>query len=496
MVRTSYMPLSQRESRRDDDNTSFAHPHHEDLSTSSLHFLLRGLRTTATTLVPSFLHRSPRNPRPVDVETSRVPSNSLSTDWLDGLRGVASFIVFLFHYCIWSHPSIRWGYGADGVDTGFLQLPIICLVTHGRAMVAIFFVISGYALSFSTLQSIQKKDHDKLFTRLSSSVFRRAIRLYLPALASAFLHYMAQRIGIKGRKDRVSTFRSDTTDFLVEIQSRMSPFSWSAQPIDAFYNQHLWTIPVEFRSSIILFVTVLGLSRTRCSVRMLTIIGLFFYSMIEHRWDTALFMAGIVLAEANLLQEQYVKILSSMDDDIEKGRVESAVSSTMRKSIQVTVNAGLVSLLIGGCYLASFPTKGSDTSPWFMWMHRLGSSDPEFNSRLWTSLGAVMITTSVSFMPRCQAVFETDLICYLGRISYSLYLVHGLLNKVLGKPIVKWMWSMCGKEDWIRYEGAWLLGTIIYIPIVIWVADIFWRVVDTNTVKMAKNIERRCCVSS
>ncbi|RFN47655.1 acyltransferase family-domain-containing protein [Fusarium flagelliforme] len=342
MARTSYMPLPQRESRRSEDNTSFALPHHENLSTSSLHFLSRRVRTTAATLhgvlAPSFLHRSPRNARPADIQASRVPSSTLSTDWLDGLRGVASFVVFLFHHAVWSHPSIRWGYGAKEGATSFFHLPIVCLILHGRSMVAVFFVISGYALSFSTLQSIHKKDHDKLFTRLSSSVFRRAIRLYLPSVVSASFHYMAQRFGIKQRKEHVSTFTSDTTDFLVEITSRLSPFSWTAVPIEAFYNEHLWTIPVEFRNSLVLFVTLLGLSRTKCSVRMLTITGLFFYCLVERQWDTALFMAGIVLAEANILQERYGERAFIMGDDVEKGRVEFAISP---KTIQVAVNAGL-----------------------------------------------------------------------------------------------------------------------------------------------------------
>ncbi|KAM0417171.1 hypothetical protein ACHAPT_012808 [Fusarium lateritium] len=182
-----------------------------------------------------------------------------------------------------------------------IQLPIINLVVHGRAMVAIFFVISGYALSFSALKVIHKQDYDTLLRRMSSSVFRRGMRLALPSFASVFLHYLAHITNIAVVRKPEATFWSDTKFMFSDFEFLVNPFAWKTGTGGMHYNGHLWTIPIEFRGSMVLFLTVLGLARARPSVRMATVAGLVVYSMAKEHWDVALFLSGIVLAESNLL---------------------------------------------------------------------------------------------------------------------------------------------------------------------------------------------------
>lgn len=71
---------------------------------------------------------------------------------LDGLRGWASLLVFNFHFLFtytWK-VAVGWGFNRD--NYGLWQLPIIHMAVSGHIMVAIFFVISGYVLSYKPLK--------------------------------------------------------------------------------------------------------------------------------------------------------------------------------------------------------------------------------------------------------------------------------------------------------------------------------------------------------
>ncbi|KAK7179951.1 acyltransferase [Paraphaeosphaeria sporulosa] len=77
------------------------------------------------------------------------------------------------------------GYGSnDGdYDHWLIQLPIIRLIVNGQVQVATFYVLSGVSLSLKRLRLARSHDFDKLFDTMFSSVFRRALRVYLPVFA-------------------------------------------------------------------------------------------------------------------------------------------------------------------------------------------------------------------------------------------------------------------------------------------------------------------------
>jgi len=492
----------------------------------------------------------------------------MSTAWLDGVRGMASFFVFLFHYAKYGHPNIKLAYGASPEADSLIQLPIVRLIFHGRTMVSVFFIVSGYALSVSPLKLVRRRDYDALARRLSSSVFRRAIRLMLPSFAAASLHWAAQRAGLVGNPDReyVSTFYNDTAALFAEFAGQMMPFTWQTEVASLFYGPQLWTIPIEFRASMLLFVTVLGLARARTGIRMGVLAGLSVYAIVVMQWDVSLFMAGILLADVNLAvferqsihrsertsgsismvtmgittneshryhqdnesllttksrdQEDYdcnhtiVSIVSTSTQSSRSTSPRSGPSSSTlltpnslssryrhhQHSYSRRTTALLSAALVFGLYLASYPTQKAHTTNVYIPLYHFlpASLDYDYKSRVWTSLGAAISLAAVSFLPWIQTrVLESRAVQYLGRISYALYLTHYLLNIVLGRPLVRLMWAISGADSagWARYEGAWLVATLVYLPVVVWVADVFWRVVDVRSVRLARRLERWCSVS-
>jgi peptidoglycan/LPS O-acetylase OafA/YrhL len=106
-----------------------------------------------------------------------------STDFLDGIRGVASLVVLLTHTLVNTHQELYFGFGSGPSGNYYvLQLPFIRLLYGGSSMVAMFFIVSGYVLSFKPLQNARLAQWNDLYLQLSSSVLRRTARLLIPSL--------------------------------------------------------------------------------------------------------------------------------------------------------------------------------------------------------------------------------------------------------------------------------------------------------------------------
>jgi peptidoglycan/LPS O-acetylase OafA/YrhL len=103
-----------------------------------------------------------------------------------------------------------------------------------------------------------------------------------------------------------------------------------------------------------------------------------------------------------------------------------------------------------------------------------------------------MIVGSMAFLPLVQALFLTRPVRYLGRISFALYLVHGLGNRTIGKWLLNGSWDYIGKEGYWPYNISVIVATVAYFPIAIWLSDIFWRGVDLPSIELAKWVEAKC----
>ena len=66
-------------------------------------------------------------------------------------------------------------------------------------MVVIFFVISGYVLSYRSLKLARQGKQVELLDSLASSVFRRWLRLHLPVAASCLLAFIFARLDLWNR---------------------------------------------------------------------------------------------------------------------------------------------------------------------------------------------------------------------------------------------------------------------------------------------------------
>lgn len=122
------------------------------------------------------------------------PAKLSPTAYLDGMRGLAALFVFFCHY-FYQAFTIAEGWGCGETNYHILKLPFLRLWYQGPPAVCVFFIISGYALSYRPLKLIRSRSFSDFSTTMSSLVFRRGIRLYLPTAISTFMIICLLRVG-------------------------------------------------------------------------------------------------------------------------------------------------------------------------------------------------------------------------------------------------------------------------------------------------------------
>lgn len=122
------------------------------------------------------------------------PQKLSPTAYLDGMRGLAALFVFFCHY-FYQAFKIAFSWGCDDDNFHFLKLPFLRLWYQGPPAVCVFFIISGYALSYRPLKLARNGALSDFATTMSSMTFRRAIRLYIPTAISTFMIIGLLRLG-------------------------------------------------------------------------------------------------------------------------------------------------------------------------------------------------------------------------------------------------------------------------------------------------------------
>ncbi|EFQ34868.1 acyltransferase [Colletotrichum graminicola] len=449
-------------------------------------------------LLPSFVQRCLR---PHDFKHRRL----YPTSWLDGLRGIASFIVFFCHF---TEGHFGWytarSYGDpdenDHVASSPLQLPFLRVIYSGRPMVHIFFVISGFVLSLKSLKLARKHDYDGLHRTLSSSVFRRGFRLFLPTTASTFMVLVTIRLGWVG--EALPTLWDQLVDWKNAVWRITFSWQWD---ITQFlpYDTHLWTIPIEFSHSLLLFIVLTGVSRMKTYLRLASVFAIMIYCLKCGHWAGFEFLSGMGLAEIGLIQEaRRERATAAASYDKEASDMEASVASDPPSSSMATrlFKTFLIGNLIFALFVAGWPNQKADTTPglaplWRNTMEPFFTMGGDLVSFPWYALGAVQVVATLQQIKTLQDIFVTPLAQYLADISYALYLVHGPMLNLLSNRWMPIVWAFVGGRDEAGMLGrliAWIIGALSMTVPVVWGSDVFWRTVDVKSVELARWIEDRC----
>jgi peptidoglycan/LPS O-acetylase OafA/YrhL len=449
-------------------------------------------------LLPSFVQQR------LGKETARS-DKLFPTSYLDGMRGLAALFVFFCHYSYTFFTITEgYGYGKPGQNRNILQLPIIRLFYSGPPMVCLFFVISGYALSLKPLKLMRSRQWDNLSITMTSSVFRRGMRLFLPTTISTFIVLIFLRLGfyestrpfatnktyirnvVEHHPDRLPTFPAQFNDWAWKVFNFVHVWSWEPFGGSTSYDVHLWTIPVEFRCSMVLFLALIGLARLRSWVRMTCLFFIMWFTYRNDRWEMLLFLSGMFLAEVDLIRLSHQPTPRNTPSPPVS---PSHLSFKRRTPLQKATSSLWVILAIVSLYLMSQPDDNFANTPG--WWH-LSTLIPHWwtdKYRYYQVLGSILFVLSVNFSPALQRPFNTPLVQYFGKISYAIYLVHGPVLHTFGYTVEKVAWGWTGTGTNSQFVGGFVLGSLFVVPGTVWAADLFWRGIDAPVVRFARWVE-------
>ncbi|KAJ5167001.1 uncharacterized protein N7482_005782 [Penicillium canariense] len=160
----------------------------------------RWARSFVSFLLPSFIHGS-------EAHECRPFTSSL-----DGLRGYAALAVMNYHILYAYQAIVFYGYGlsqealasscarpedSHAKTNWIIQLPIIRLPFTGTWAISVFYVMSGFPLSYKPLK--ESREYPLGFAKgaaaVVSSFLRRPIRLFGPPVLFTFITMLGLQLG-------------------------------------------------------------------------------------------------------------------------------------------------------------------------------------------------------------------------------------------------------------------------------------------------------------
>jgi peptidoglycan/LPS O-acetylase OafA/YrhL len=438
-----------------------------DYKPTSWTSLLKHLFNFILSLLPKFLKRG----------GLRRKERLRNTSYLDALRGIAAVIVVNHHHL---NPS---------------PSPVFGLPTAGKSSVNVFFVISGYVLSYGLLKYSRAREDAKLLNNFASSMFRRWMRLFIPSFVASFIAVILTRMGRLGYVHRFDYLYQQIWDWMKDCAVLGNPFQGPRGyklPFNNDYSSHyvdpLWTIPLEFRGSIVLYCFCLGTCKLAPKMRVAVCAGAIFMCYVWSAIYISLFLGGMFIADLNLMRAAST---SGYQLPTEQQEGEST-SPTLPATKSKKERAGWWILFFVGLFLLNQPDDFPSTKirPWpylrsIVPAHLMKEHD-QLAQHFWLSIGSILFVLSLDNYPALQKPLRWDFSQYLGEVSFGVYVMHVLMMWAYWQSIMEpWRHRHFGDNP----IAKWVLWGV-YMGMILWAGELFSRI-DAKIVRFGKWLQEK-----
>ena len=311
--------------------------------------------------------------------------------YLDSLRGVAALTVVLCHFGFAFYQALL-GDLTSKYNSGFESLLYntpVSILFNGRFAIFIFFVLSGYVLTYKFFSTGDQ-------AILKSSAIRRYFRLLPPVLLSLlctlviillFLSFISAVSDLTGIAYLKSYFCLPPDLFSILRQA----FWGSFFDPNVTYNSVLWTMGVEFIGSMLVF----------------TMAGLF--GKTPNRW---VFYLGAGLF---LLNTYYLSFLLGM-------LLADMYNGESRKRFGIPGSVILLLVLGAGLFLGSW----YNVIPGEV-LQVLIPGISLNTTILFPCIGAFLVLLALLNSDQLKKILSNKYLIFLGNISFSMYLMHEIV---------------------------------------------------------------------
>ena len=434
--------------------------------------------------------------------------------WLDGLRGVAALIVAWFHCTTGAIPiPYRSFWDAPASENRHLiQIAPFRVIFAGQAMVDIFFIVSGYSISTGLIRLRNEGSLADFYRKLTSSVVRRMFRLCFPVFVLILISHTLYYIGAYMLKfsDGMGCPGAEPWGSPVPHVQCMARSMFSIVNLQSdqelTLNNHLWTIPVEVKGSFQVYLTLLGLSTVSETARFLVIGLLAARSWWNGSPEFLAFFTGLLFAEIDgspSYQNYNVGLPHSLTE------WKSSKINVSHQTMSRLARFARYYLFALGVYLICLPAprwKEGATDPTFQadWFFLsvfppLPWWDWSTNMRTWHTFGAIVVVSCMRAVPRLRVPFETRVAQFLGYISFSLYLLHQTVFRIMLERCLIWTSILVsGTSYWdASFQGrtwvlfvAWALSAGLMGTVLMLSSRYMARTVDQKSVSIGFYMEK------
>jgi peptidoglycan/LPS O-acetylase OafA/YrhL len=352
---------------------------------------------------------------------------------LDGLRGIAALIVVIFHLSLIAQPFLDTN--TTGDPWWWISETPLRLATDGTQAVLLFFVLSGLVVALPALRAG--------FTKFSWKKYfaSRFIRLYIPAwgalvVASILILFVPRPSANVTGNYWLSTTNAKSVQWLTFLQNA------TLMKVGNATDNVLWSLRWEIIFSVLLPVFVLAAIIIR-------------RSWVAFGLSMALCVA-LTIGDPNHADAAFYLPVFMMGT-LMASRLEAIQEWSKHRSRMfwvLTLSASLFGMIGTQLFLFEAP-----------------SNSPTFGF-LWSLVGAGaagIILCAIGF-DSVRNFLNTRVSQYLGKISFSLYLIH--------VPILASLAFLFGDAQW------WLVA-IVGIPLSLAAATVFHRFVEVPSMNLA-----------
>ncbi len=372
--------------------------------------------------------------------------------YLEGLRGVAALIVIVHHMACAFFPSIifgNWAQEHSALEQYIYTTPVNILFA-GNFAVCVFFVLSGFVLSYSFL----KKSYVFSFKKLIFLFFRRYLRLMVPILTSVYIAYLLLQNNLILNNNEVikSTYSYLWLNQYYRFHPDFSSMLYQGtigifmSPNETSYNNVLWAMYYEYIGSCFVYIFLMLFKNNKYRY----IAYLLFFIVFLKTYYLA-FLLGILLYDLYKHSDILIRFFSFKFNNL-------------IILITIIVFGGYP---IAGWYAIDYP------------LIKFSNFSLSEMSVLYHILGAVFLIGYILYTRKVSSWLSTKYLSFIGRISFSLYLLH---------PLVIFSFSLFIYSFIIKYFNyniTALITILLSIILIIPIAYLFYKYIDQNNAKVS-----------
>ena len=363
----------------------------------------------------------------------------------ESIRGLACLAVVFSHLSLSFLPYLHFFDPDDQANNHFiysLHHSPFAFWYSGTAAVFVFFVLSGFVLSYAIM-----KDPKKIKDKIKTMSVKRYPRLMIPALTSCLCIWLVfQFIHIDSSHANGWFQAYVTQDFSFKkaiYEGTIGSFFFA----ESETNWVLWTMTLELLGSFVLFLLIYLYQYKK----ILFFIGSILILALIYAWQGEDFCLGIASFVIGIYAYLYGRRLALY---------------------------AAVLMLIVGLYLAG----AHNTSHSYAWIYAvLGEKTYEYCN----FLAGILIVYSILMSPKLSALLDHKFFIWLGKLSFSVYLLHLLMIYLVCVPVL----NLCLSWGY-GYVVSVVLASLICLLATLGVAEVYSRYIDQLAIQLSNRLAK------